>query len=188
MNASFLDKLSPRELSIALGCALVLIIAAIALYVVKPLFVEYRSLAEQHELLAGIASTGNDVGAEINRLQQKLDALEQRLLGDSANLPLEQMESFVVGRLQTISWRHGIELESIEPSAGEHADDYQELLFRVAMSGDYFAIGSWLEDVANELGFVVVKEYQISVAGGDDALPVLGIRLLLASYRVEESS
>lgn len=187
MNAELLDRLSPRELTIALACALVLIVAALGLYVVKPLLVEYQSLSEQHDLLAGIASTGTDVSSEINRLQYKLDALETRLLGDSANLPLEQMESFVVGRLQTISWRHGIELESIEPSTGEHADDYQELLFRVAMSGDYFAIGSWLEDVASELGFVVVKEYQISVAGGDDALPVLSIRLLLASYRMEDA-
>jgi hypothetical protein len=64
---------------------------------------------------------------------------------------------------------------------------YREVLFRVELSGDYFALLDWLADVSEELGFVVIKEYQLSVADVDPQDPVLTTKLLLAAYRVMDS-
>ena len=106
-------------------------------------------------------------------------------MGDRGNLPSKEIESFVIGRLQTIAWRHALHLTSIEPSRGELTDDYQELLFQVTLSGGYFELGRWLRDLHRELGFVVVREFQLTENGGSAMEPVLDARFLLSSYRIQ---
>ena len=96
------------------------------------------------------------------------------------------MESFILGRLQTISWRNDIALVSVEPSMGESVEMYREVLFRVELSGDYFSLLEWLGDVSAELGFVVIKEFQLSVSKADPQDPLITTKLLLAAYRVKD--
>lgn len=179
---------SPRELMI-IGLSLALITcAAISLYLVKPQWVLYQDALAKHELLKGFAKEDTSGQRALVALGGEVERLKTRLDGDSANLPSQEIEAFVIGKLQTISWRHGLELVAIEPSKGETTDQYQELLFQVETRGDYFGLTSWLNDIQNELGFVVIREYQISVGGGDDALPILRTRMQLASYRMEEQT
>lgn len=185
MNALLASR-SARELGILASCLLLITIAALALYVVKPQWQSYQGALEKHELLKRFASEDTSGQTALDALGEELTRLQTLLDGDSANLPSQEIEAFVIGKLQTISWRHGLELASVEPTKGELTDEYQELLFRVETSGDYFGLNSWLSDIQRELGFVVIREYQISISGGDDALPLLRTNMLLASYRMQE--
>ncbi len=185
MNALLASR-SPRELAIAAGCLAVIVTATLSLYVIKPQWERYQAALASHELLSEFAGEDPSGQRALDALGGEVRRLQTLLEGDSANLPSQEIEAFVIGRLQTISWRHGLDLVAVEPTKGETTDDYQELLFQVEISGDYFGLNSWLSDLSTELGFVVIREYQISIHGGDDALPILRTRMLLASYRMRE--
>ena len=100
-----------------------------------------------------------------------------------ANLPVRQVEAYIIGRLQEVSWDSGVELVSVEPAMGQQVQVFQELLFNVELVGEYHDLYAWLWDVRNELGYVVVKEYSVSRQDNEDEEPALSARLSLASYR-----
>ena len=115
-----------------------------------------------------------------------LDELRYRLYGDMANLPVKQVEAYIIGRLQKISWNNGVELVSVEPSTGDRVQIFQEMLFNVQLVGGYDDLYAWLWEARNDLGYVVVKEYALTRSNRDDAEPLLLADLSLASYRAVE--
>ena len=118
-------------------------------------------------------------------LAEGLENLKYRLHGDMANLPVREVEAYIVGRLQRISWNNDVELVSVEPAAGERVQVFQEILFNVQLVGEYEVLYHWLWEARNELGFVVVKEYGLVRRDQVDDNPRLLADLSLASYRSE---
>jgi hypothetical protein len=105
-----------------------------------------------------------------------------------ANLPMKQMEAFIIGRLQSISWRNDVQLVGVEPADGGLAGEFSELLFDVELHGRYLDMFAWLESTKEELGFVVIKQFEmtpISQAGAEE--PELRVNLTMASYRRVEA-
>ena len=113
-------------------------------------------------------------------------ALRRRLHGDMANLPPKEIEAYIIGRLQAISWRNRVELVGVEPNSGEMIESFREMLFTVRLAGDYFDLYNWLRDLGKELGFVVIKRYQMSPVDRNEEVPRLSAELTIASYRTVE--
>ena len=181
-----LAKFEDRQLKLLAVCGVILLLGAAFAYGFLPKVNELRGLLESREVLAQVSATDTGAEGEITRLNDAIESLRTRLQGDMANLPLREMESFILGRLQTISWRNNMTLVGVEPTMGETVEMYREVLFRVELTGDYFSLLEWLGDVSSELGFVVIKEFQLGVAQADPQAPVLTTRLLLAAYRVKD--
>jgi Tfp pilus assembly protein PilO len=182
-----LGRFDSRQLKLMAGCAVVLLLAAVVSYGFWPKVQELRALQDSRAVLTQVTSTQRGAEGEIASLKEKIEDLRRRLQGDMANLPVRQMESFIIGRLQTISWRNGVTLVGVEPTVGNPVEMYHEVLFQVELTGDYFSLLDWLGDVSSELGFVVIKEFQLGVARADEQDPKLTTRLLLAAYRVTDS-
>ncbi|MDH3642139.1 MAG: type 4a pilus biogenesis protein PilO [Gammaproteobacteria bacterium] len=182
-----LNQLDGRQLKLIAACGAIVLIAAIVNYGFWPKIQELGALRESRAVMTQVTATQVSAEAEIARLDDEVKTLSHRLQGDMANLPVRQMEAFIIGRLQNISWRNDITLVGVEPAIGESVEMYREVLFRVELSGDYFSLLDWLGDVSSELGFVVIKEYQLSVADIDPQDPLLTTKLLLAAYRVMDS-
>lgn len=182
-----LAQFDARQLRLIGGSCSVLLLAAVVMYGFWPKIQELRSLLDSREVLAQVAVTETGAEGEIGRLNEAIENLRKRLQGDMANLPIREMESFIIGRLQTISWRNDITLAGVEPTMGESVEMYREVLFRVELTGDYFSLLEWLGDISTELGFVVIKEFQLSVAKADPQDPLLTTKLLLAAYRVKDN-
>jgi Tfp pilus assembly protein PilO len=123
---------------------------------------------------------------QITRQHAALEALRFRLHGDMEDLPPRQVESYIIGRLQKVSWNNDVELVSVQPRDGDRVHIFQEMLFSVQLVGHYNAIYGWLWDVRNELGFVVIKELSLSRRNNDDGQPLLTAALTMAAYRKGE--
>ena len=120
-------------------------------------------------------------------MREEVRTLEQRLHGDLAGLPVKEVEAYVVGRLQAISWRNRVDLVGVEPGDGEDIETFREVLFRVRLNGDYFDLYSWLRDLGRELGFIVIKQYEMSPINQNEQNPRLEAVLTIAAYRTMSS-
>ncbi len=185
--APLLNDLDARQLRLMGIGGWVLLAAALFAYIVVPQVKTYRTAVDNRQVLRKAAQAGEAVSAQLATLNLEIEALQRRLHGDTANLPERQLESFVIGRLQNISWTNKVELVAVEPRLGETVQMFRENLFEIELTGSYRGLFKWLADVSDELGFVVIKEYEMRPAEDAATDPRLHVALTLASYRVAGS-
>lgn len=178
-----LKRYGPRELAmimLLLGCV---IAAPLATYLIWPGVSELHRLTATESGLEAATSGLPQLSAQLTQLRESVSALEQELHGDAANLPQKEVEAFVIGRLQAVSWRNQVDLVGVAPDAGDEIETFQETLFRVSLAGDYFDLYNWLDDLGEDLGFVVIKNYQMAPIDRSEEAPRLAAELTIASYR-----
>jgi hypothetical protein len=181
-----LQKLGTREFHLALlglGFVITSIVVSGALL---PGIKEYRSTVKAVAVLEDAQKNSADLEHQLQERRANIEDLKYQLHGDMANLPLKQVEAYVIGRLQKISWRNDVDLVSVEPASGEQVQIFSEVLFNIELVGEYDNIYRWLWDAKNELGFVVVKEYGMRRRDNVDDNPKLLTNVSLASYRAQE--
>jgi hypothetical protein len=181
-----LEKLDDREfrmLLLGLGLVVTVVLVSVALW---PGIKTYRSAAASITVLEEANYNSSDLDQQLQDHHASIEALKFRLHGDMANLPLKQVESYVIGKLQKISWHNDVDLISVKPAAGQKIQIFTEILFNVELVGEYSDIYRWLWDAKNELGFVVVKEYGMKRSDSNDDNPRLTTTVSLASYRAEQ--
>lgn len=178
-----LQKLDMRTATLMMVGVTVLSMAALGMYVVWPEIRDYRKSLGTLEVLERVVQNGDVLGQEMTALQQEVDDLVKRLHGDMVNMPKNQMEAFIIGRLQGISWRNNMELRAVTPGKGDVVQMFEEVLFDVQVSGEYFDMFAWLQDLSEELGYVIVKQFSIAPEGREAADTRLSARFTIVSYR-----
>lgn len=181
-----IQKISLRELRIlvfGLGAALC---AATASGFVVPGVKAFHAARAEVRNLESATQDGDRLELELNEQYASIESLQRQLNGDMANLPVQQIEAYIIGRLQRVSWGNNVELISVEPATGERIQVFQELLFKVQLVGRYNDLYRWLLDTRADLGYVVIKEYALSRNSKDDNDPLLFADLSIASYRAVE--
>ncbi len=133
--------------------------------------------------LESVSVDGGELTDALADTERTNDDLRFQLYGDMAGTPTNQIEAFVIGRLQEISWAADVELRSVEPAAGESVQIFEESLFRIEIVGQYEDLYDWLWRVRHDLGYVVVKHYDLRRLDNKDEDPELLANLSLASYR-----
>jgi len=178
-----LKKMDPRQIFLAMVGMTLLLMAALVVYVVLPEVKDYRKSIGALEVLERVAQNGDELEQEKTALQQEIDGLVQRLHGDMVNMPKNQMEAFVIGRLQGISWHNNMELRAVTPGKGDAVLMFEEVLFDVEVTGEYFDLFAWLQDLGEELGYVVVKHFSIGPEGRGASDTRLNAKFTVVSYR-----
>jgi len=179
---SLLSRYDRKELATIITLVFFLITALAYTYVVAPRLKQYRATAQIENTLSKVAEDGDQLDIQLSRLDKDVASLQRRLHGDMASLPEKEIESYVIGKLQRLSWQNDIQLVGIEPSTGETIESFRELLFRVNLSGDYHDMYQWLQDVSDELGFVLVKQYEMRPINDVSGQPNLSVSLTMATY------
>ncbi len=180
-----LAQFERRNLKIILLLLFILVGAALHTYLFWPQFKEYQKLSKSHSLLQSVVNNNSNLQHDLDNKVDQIQGLKKRLHGDMANLPQKQFESYIVGQLQRIAWKNSVELTGVKPKKGELVDQFREIIFDIDIRGDYYHIFDLLTDVADALGFVVVKRCTMkpdSVVKDDQPLIVT---VTIASYRME---
>ena len=179
----FLKNTPPRTILLLMASLCLLLLAALVSYVVLPEYRHYRQSTASLRLLESVTAQGDTLESEMTELNARVESLNHRLHGDMVNLPQNQMESFIIGRLQGVSWRNHVELMSVTPGMGNSVQLFEEVLFNVRVSGDYFDLYQWLQDMREELGYVVVKQFNILPATATDQGQRLTATFTIVAYR-----
>ena len=185
MNGFSLQKLAPRELMLVAGATVFLVLTALVVFVGKPLYARFEVSGTELDGLRALAHTPVDAG--LAPLEQEVEKLRTVLEGDLKNLPERQLESHMVSAFQSASWQHDVNLVTIEPVPSAVELPYQELTFRLELTGSYNNLDSWMRSVNTQLGYVVFNEYVLKVKTPGPE-PELSARVLLSAYRMRGSS
>lgn len=183
----FFETAEPRVVAMLLAAVVLLVTAVEVTYLLWPQVKTYRDLSSSHQLLEQTVTSSDSLTRQLERIDTEVQALSRELHGDMARLPARQMESFVIGRLQKVSWATDVELVSVQPGSGRQVQNFRESLFEVRLNARYHDFFQWLQQVNDELGYIVVKKFEIDSGSPEDIdNPVLSLSLTLVSYRIEE--
>lgn len=182
----FVENAEPRVIAMMLMAIVFMVLTIQVLYLLWPQIKTYRQLQPGYTVLQQAADNSMDLQLQLKTTTDEIDKLSYQLHGDMAGLPEKQMESYIIGRLQKVSWRSGVELASVIPGRGRMVQMFQETLFDIKINATYFNFVNWLQTINNELGYIVVKKFEIRPITGKAASdPVLNISLTLVSYRLQ---
>jgi Tfp pilus assembly protein PilO len=87
--------------------------------------------------------------------------LQTGLQGQTPPLSNSKMVAHVISRLDNISSKHAIKLLGVRPAPPGTVKYFEELPFSIEVSGNYFSLFEWLQEVEGELGPMVVKKINI---------------------------
>jgi len=181
-----LAKINRRELVLLLAGVSLLVVTAMVVGLLLPNAKAMVAAQQEVQKLEAASQDGALLEQQLQQQRVEIGELNRQLYGDMAALPVRQVEAFIIGRLQRVSWQNQVELLSVEPASGDQVRIFQELLFNVQLLGDYADLYQWLREMRDELGYVVVKEYELSRADDADENPRLAATLSLAAYRPVE--
>ena len=178
-----LDQINKKSFIPVLTGILLITLATTSVYAIWPQVKELRSGQITRMELRGIVDNKDVLLEQITQLQKEIDEMKHRLKGDMANLPEKKMEAYIIGELQNISWSHEIDLIAVKPAKGSEIQMFQEILFKVQLSGDYFDLYEWLLDLKKQLGFIVIKSLELNNLKKNDSDTRLLMNLIIASYK-----
>ena len=181
----FIENAEPRVVAMMLVGIVLLVSIIEVTYLLWPQVKSFRTLHASHQVLEQAVTSDDSLSNQLQRIDAEVQDLSHQLHGDMARLPAKQMESFVIGRLQKVSWATQVELLSVQPGSGNQVQNFRESLFEVKLNARYHDFFEWLQTVNHELGYIVVKKFEIR-PDERDALqnPELSLVLTLVSYRM----
>jgi len=186
------ENRNPRLTLLLLAVVLALAALAQGMYLLWPQYKQWQEQRASEELLQRATRDNGNLEQQILQQRQRIDALNQQLYGELTGLPEEQIESFLVGRLQNISWNTGVELISVVPGSGKRIQNFRETLFHVRLQARYRDFFAWLQQVREDLGYSIIQRFELSPLPGQTGAaelsdPLLRINLTLVIYRIDKN-
>ncbi|MFK7794516.1 MAG: type 4a pilus biogenesis protein PilO [Gammaproteobacteria bacterium] len=180
---SILSQVDYRTFLLSVVGFVSIVIIGLLTYALKPELKEYNSINSDLVKLERIVKTDNNVASSLDKLSQEVESVKYKIKGDMVNLPEKEMEAYILGVLQNISWNHDIKLIGVKPSQGNEIHIFQEILFDVKLSGNYFDLYQWFLALREDLGFIVIKNMNLSPSKTDGAEVPLLMDLTIATYK-----
>ena len=177
------SQISQKAFVFLLAGVLMLMVATTSVYGLWPQIKDIKSGLVTRDELRELVANKEQLDVQHTMLEQEVETMKRKLKGDLANLPEKKMEAYIIGELQNISWNHEINLIGVKPVKGNEIQMFQEILFKVQMSGEYFDLYEWLLDLRDQLGFIVIKSLELNPINQNDTDTSLLMKLTIASYK-----
>ena len=171
-------------LLLLMGSIILLTLLAAYLYVFKQSLADYRKSLQTLESIKSETQPGIPLSSQIEATQLNLLQLEKKLQGRNPQLSLNQKFASMIGQLDAISSHHDVQLNAITPAEVMKVFMFQELPINIEITGSYFSLFDWLQEVENELEGVRVKQFEISPNLETNSR---SMKLTLVSYQLAPS-
>lgn len=180
---NILSQMDYRTFLLSVVGVVSIVIIGLITYALKPQLKDYSSINSGLVKLERIVKADNDIASNIDKLTQEVELVKHKIKGDMVDLPEKEMEAYILGVLQNISWNHDIKLIGVKPSQGNEIHIFQEILFDVKLSGNYFDLYQWFLALREDLGFIVIKNMNMSPSKVDAGEVPLLMDLTIATYK-----
>ena len=179
------EQIQPRMLLIATSSVVVLTLLSAYLYLFKDPLKEYSQLRQiRTQAILDVKSEQLGVdNQQMNRLEDDIEKLKERLYGKGSRLSPSQMVPYVIGELDRLTGPYRVQLVSVKPGSVSKVLMFDEVPFDIEVAGGYFDLCGWLQQVEAELRPMVVKQFQVSPTSAEKRLKM---NLRVVSYRPSE--
>jgi len=181
-----LIEVEPRSLGLILIATGFLIAVAVSLYMIKPQYLSFNDKSTSFEMLQSQIDDQAQLQQVIDEERNKIKFLQLQLHGEAGELPVNEIESYLVGRLQGLAWEAGIELSGVRPGQAKRIMEFEEISFKVDVTGEYRNLYQWLSKIGDALGFMLVSNYEISMASRRSKQTSLKMHVTIVFYRVAD--
>ena len=181
-----LVSVEPRSLGLIMILIGFMVVAVVMLYMVKPQYQSFSERSTTFEMLNTQIDDQQQLQRAIEIEQQKLKKLQLQLHGEAGDMPVNEMEAYLVGRLQGLAWDAGVELAGVRPGSKKQIMKFEEISFKVDLTGEYINLYKWLKKVGNTLGFMLVSNYEIGLDGKKSNQIPLKMSVTIVFYRVAD--
>ncbi|MGB5276371.1 MAG: type 4a pilus biogenesis protein PilO [Gammaproteobacteria bacterium] len=178
-----LIELEPRSLQLILALVAAVVVTGTALYMIKPQYLEYRERRASYEMLQNQIDDPAQLQQAIDQQRKHIGELRLQLHGEAGNMPVNEMESYLVGRLQELAWNAGIELVGVRPGTAKRIIEFEEISFEVEVAGEYKNLYRWLDNIGDALGFMLVTNYEIRLSSRKSNTTELNMHVTIVFYR-----
>lgn len=178
-----LNQLNQKTVLLMMIGSILLLVTASSAYGFWTQIKDIRTGLMTRNEMKELVSNKDELEEQQLKLAQEVEEIKHNLRGDMADLPEKKMESFIIGELHNISWSHDINLMGVKPAQGNQIQMFQEILFNVQLTGEYFDLYKWLHDLRDQLGFIVIKSLELNSIGNNNNSSTLLMKLTIASYK-----
>jgi len=181
-----LVDVEPRSLGLILLLLSLLVITAIALYMIKPQYQRFNETSNSFEMLNSQIDDQSQLQRAIDSERKQIKEMQLQLHGEAGDMPVNEMEAYLVGRLQDLAWAAGVELAGVRPGQAKRIMEFEEISFKVDVTGEYRDLYDWLNKIGDKLGFMLVSNYEISLAGRKSNETPLKMNVTIVFYRAAD--
>ena len=181
-----LIAVEPRSLGLILLLISLLVVTAMALYMIKPQYQRFNESSNSFAMLNGQIDDKVQLQRAIDSERNKIREMQLKLHGEAGDMPVNEMEAYLVGRLQGLAWAAGIELAGVRPGQAKRIMEFEEISFKVDVTGEYRDLYDWLNRIGDSLGFMLVSNYDISLAAKKGNETPLKMNVTIVFYRAAD--
>lgn len=181
-----LMEVDPKSLKLILLLSGIVIVTAMALYLIKPQYLIFHDRSASFEMLNNQIDDQPRILRAIDDERKQIKEMQLQLHGEADSMPVNEMESYLVGRLQELAWESGIELAGVRPGHAKRIIEFDEIPFKVDVTGEYRNLYDWLSRIGNKLGFMLVSNYEIGLTGRRSNDAQLKMNMTIVFYRAAD--
>ena len=181
-----LITVEPRSLGLILLLISLVVVTAMALYLIKPQYQRFNANSNSFAMLNGQIDDKAQLQRAIDSERNKIKEMQLKLHGEAGDMPVNEMEAYLVGRLQGLAWAAGIELAGVRPGQAKRIMEFEEISFKVDVTGEYRDLYDWLNRIGDSLGFMLVSNYGISMAAKKGNETPLKMNVTIVFYRAAD--
>ena len=181
-----LMEVDVKSLSLILLLVTFVVATAMALYLIKPQYQSFDARSASFEMLNKQIDDHVRLQRAIDDERKQTKEMQLQLHGEAGAMPVNEMESYLVGRLQELAWESGVELVGVQPGQTKHILAFDEISFKVDVTGEYRNLYDWLGRIGNKLGFMLVSNYEIRVSGRKNNAKQLNMNVTIVFYRAAD--
>lgn len=154
-------KAPPLQRWGGLAAALVILTILNFVLMVRPELATLENQAAQQRVLDSQLQEKSEIAQNLNERRREMDVLQQKLDEALAELPESADLDELLGQLNEIGRKSGLEISAVEPAPEESAQIYVKIPIKMALTGNYHEIAMFLQSLANLRRIVNVNNIQL---------------------------
>jgi len=176
-------KAPPLQRWGGLGAILVLLSVLNFFLVVKPELATLENQASQQRQLDTQLQEKSEIAQNLNERRREMDVLQQKLDEALSELPEAADLDELLGQLNEIGRKSGLEISAVEPAPEESAQIYVKIPIKMALTGNYHEIAMFLQSLANLRRIVNVNNIQLGSPSMKSEKVVLNTSFVATTFR-----
>jgi len=151
--------------------------------VIQPLQDQIADQENQQRGLDRQLAEKQEIAQNLNERRREMDILEQKLAEALTELPERKDIDELLGQLNDIGKKSGLEIARVEPGAETSATFFAKIPIKMSVSGNYHEIAMFMQEIANMRRIVNVNNIKLGTPTQKNDKVVLSSEFLATTFR-----